>query len=115
MSSPQLLDTTVIEDLGPVSGTAARLLQDFVGSGYELGGRGFESCRARQIIKDLAFNLCVTCIRTRDDPHFRFPTHLVHPEHGKHMTWDVRGEAVCPHCTTRWRSKRDNSVEILLS
>lgn len=29
------------------------------------------------------FTLCVTCIRTRDDPDFKFPAHVVHPAHGK--------------------------------
>ncbi len=58
--------------------------------------------------------LCVTCIRTRDDPVFRFPMHVVHPEHGKPLVFDVRGEAICPDCGTRWRSKRDNSVEIVV-
>ena len=32
----------------------------------------------------------------RDEPHFKFPAHVVHPEHGKLMTFDVRCEAVCP-------------------
>ncbi len=58
--------------------------------------------------------LCTTCLRARNDPHFRFPTHLVHPGHGKPMTWDVRCEAACPTCNTRWRMKRDNSVEIVV-
>ena len=36
------------------------------------------------------------------------PRHLVHPEHGKRDTWDVRGEAVCPTtCKTMWRSRRN--------
>jgi hypothetical protein len=29
-----------------------------------------------------AAKLCEICIRVRDDPVFRFPTHLVHSEHG---------------------------------
>lgn len=59
------------------------------------------------------FKLCVACIRTRDDPHFKFPAHVVHPETGKPRVFDVRMEAVCPTCNTRWRAKRDNTFEIV--
>ena len=59
------------------------------------------------------FNLRVTCIRTRDDPHRRFRAHVIHREHGKPLTFDMRREAICPTCGTRWRAKRDNSFEIV--
>jgi len=57
--------------------------------------------------------LCVVCIRTRDDPHFKFPVHLVHPVHRKPMTFDLGGEAQCPRCCTRWRATRANTFEIV--
>lgn len=57
--------------------------------------------------------ICDACAYVRDHP-IRFPTHLVHPEHGKPLVFDVRSEAVCPDCGTRWRrSNRDNSVVIV--
>ena len=59
------------------------------------------------------FTLCVACIRTRDVLHFKFPAHVIHPVHGKPRVFDVRMEAVCPHCNTRWRAKRDNTFEIV--
>ena len=43
------------------------------------------------------FDPCVTCIRSRDDPIFRRPVHVVQPEHAKAGTFDARGKAVCPH------------------
>ena len=33
---------------------------------------------------------------------------------GKQMTFDVRCEAVCPTCGTRWRARRDNTFEIVV-
>jgi hypothetical protein len=59
------------------------------------------------------FALCVTCTRTRDDPYAIVPMHVVHPEHGTPRVFDVRSEAVCLTCNTRWRAKRDNSFEIV--
>jgi hypothetical protein len=49
----------------------------------------------------------------RDDPHFTFPAHLVPPEHGKPGVFDVRMEAVCPHCNTRWRARPDKGFAIV--
>ena len=34
------------------------------------------------------------CIRTRDDPYFTLPSHVVHAEYGKPRVIDVRCEAV---------------------
>jgi hypothetical protein len=56
--------------------------------------------------------LCAPCSLAANDRYYRFPIHLVHPEHGKRMVFDVRSEAVCPECRTHWRSQRDNRVEI---
>jgi hypothetical protein len=58
--------------------------------------------------------LCADCVDMRDSS-IRVPRHLVHPEHGKPDTRDVRGEAVCPTCSTRWRAKRDNTFEIIVA
>lgn len=55
---------------------------------------------------------CDDCIYTAEHPIFRFPTHLVHPEHGKAMCFDVRGEAVCPDCGAVWRATVMNTVEL---
>ena len=57
--------------------------------------------------------LCPPCLTARDDPHYRFPLHLVHPEHGKRMVFDVRGQAVCPDCRALWRSTLANTVELV--
>lgn len=57
--------------------------------------------------------VCDPCLVARDHPFFRFPLHLVHPEHGKRMVFDVRGEAVCPECRTRWRATQRNTFEIV--
>ena len=38
--------------------------------------------------------LCPPCLTARGNPDYRLPLHLVHPEQGKRMVWDVRGEAV---------------------
>jgi hypothetical protein len=59
--------------------------------------------------------LCAPCSRAANDPYYRFAIHLVHPEHGKRMVFDVRGEAVCPDCHTRWRATRRNTAEIVNS
>ena len=57
--------------------------------------------------------LCKPCLEVRDMPTLRVPRHVVHPEHGKPRVFDVRGEAICPTCNTRWRAKRDNTFEIV--
>lgn len=57
--------------------------------------------------------LCDTCVDTRDHPHYRFPTHLVHPEHHKRMVWSVTSEALCPHCGALWRFTQANRAELI--
>ena len=57
--------------------------------------------------------LCVTCIRTRDDPYAVVPMHVVHPKRRTPRVFDVRSKAVCPTCATRWRAKRDNAFAIV--
>ena len=49
--------------------------------------------------------LCTPCLEVRDQPTHPRPASCVHPEHGKRDTWDVRGERVCPTCSTRWRAR----------
>ena len=46
--------------------------------------------------------LCRACIIVRDQPIMK-PRHLVHPETGDLMLFDVRSEAVCPTCGARYR------------
>ena len=55
---------------------------------------------------------CQPCVSARDDPHYRFPQHLVHPEHHKPMVFDVRGEALCLGCGATWR-RLSNDVELI--
>jgi hypothetical protein len=59
--------------------------------------------------------LCDTCTYHHDHPLFRFPTHLVHPEHGKPMVFDVRGLAMCPdeNCRAIWHRGCDNAVSMI--
>lgn len=54
--------------------------------------------------------LCKPCRTACNDPHYRFPNHLVHPEHGKLMVFDVYGLEICPTCRAVWHSRRDNTV-----
>jgi hypothetical protein len=58
-------------------------------------------------------NLCAPCALARDDPHYIVPRHVVHPEHGKLRTFDIRGRAICPDCRTMWRATRRNTFEIV--
>jgi hypothetical protein len=62
---------------------------------------------SRHVLRFAAF---APALLTRRHHHYRFPIHLVHPEHGKLGVLDVGGEDVCPNCSTRWCSMRDNSV-----
>jgi len=57
---------------------------------------------------------CQACTSVRDHEYFVVPVHAVHPDHGKRMTFYVRGEAVCPTCGTRWRARIDNTFEIVV-
>lgn len=36
--------------------------------------------------------------------------HLVHPEHGAHMVFDIHGVAVCPSCNAMWFRDRKGAV-----
>jgi hypothetical protein len=77
--------------------------------------RAIDEAYGRPIISNMNARTdpCDICVYHRDHLLYRHPQHLIHPEHGKPMVWDIYGEAVCPDCNTRWRSKRDNSVELL--
>jgi hypothetical protein len=46
--------------------------------------------------------LCRACVIVREQP-LMTARHLVHPVSGEHMLFDVRSEAVCPTCGSRWR------------
>jgi hypothetical protein len=56
--------------------------------------------------------LCALCRQAAEDPFVRNPSHVVHPVTGAHGLYDIRGEAVCPHCDARWRRSPD-SVELV--
>jgi hypothetical protein len=56
---------------------------------------------------------CDDCVVASEDPIFNTPTHLVHPEHGRSMVFDVYCEAVCPDCGSVWRRGADNKVVLL--
>jgi hypothetical protein len=43
---------------------------------------------------------------------YELPMHLVHPEHGKFMVFDIYGMAVCPSCAAIWY--RDHKGTVLL-
>src|SRR4051794_6520802 len=47
--------------------------------------------------------ICALCLAPRDVPISLAATHLVHPEHRKPHVFDIRSEAICPTCGTRWR------------
>ena len=50
------------------------------------------------------------CDRAAHDPAFSNPMHLVHPEHGAAMVFDIFGMAVCATCGTRWMRERNHVV-----
>jgi uncharacterized Zn-finger protein len=77
-----------------------------------LGCFGF-SFRSAALIEAHAQTLQALLRSTRhaDDP--RAASCCSSPEHGKPRVFDVRGEAVCPVCNTRWRAKRDNTFKIV--
>lgn len=54
--------------------------------------------------------LCVLCIKARDDKTFGNPLHLVHPVDMTVGLFDVRGEAICPICRSRWRRLTNEAV-----
>lgn len=45
---------------------------------------------------------CGTCVETANDPLFNTPLHVVHPERGTPLLYDVRGVAVCRTCRAVW-------------
>lgn len=57
--------------------------------------------------------LCDTCTYHHDHPLFRFPTHLVHPEHGKAMVFNAWGLAICPDCGAAWHRGTNNEMRLL--
>jgi hypothetical protein len=54
------------------------------------------------------------CMTAHTDKLFRNPRHLVHPESGELMLFDIRSEAVCPDCGARWRRVL-NVIELVSS
>jgi len=50
--------------------------------------------------------LCADCDRAAHDPYFSNPMHLVHPEHGKFMVFDIYGMAVRPSCAAICRDHK---------
>lgn len=56
--------------------------------------------------------LCEHCTDTLEDP-LKTPMHLVHPEHGAAMVFDIFGMAVCPSCAAIWH--RDHKGTALLN
>jgi hypothetical protein len=56
--------------------------------------------------------LCTVCTRSRGDPLFRWPTHVVHPEHGKRSVSSVYDQVICRQSQGS-RHRRDNTSSIL--
>jgi len=56
--------------------------------------------------------LCKDCADALKD-RLKTPMHLVHPEHGKFMVFDIYGMAVCPSCSAIWY--RDHKGTVLLN
>jgi len=46
---------------------------------------------------------------------FKNPCHLVHPIDETPGLFDIRGEAVCPICRSRWRRERNEAVLVATS
>lgn len=61
----------------------------------------------------LKLQLCLLCIKAREDPLIHVPRHLVHPITHEVGLFDVRSEAICVICNSRWR--RERNVITLLS
>lgn len=57
--------------------------------------------------------LCPACDRAAHDSAVSNPMHLVRPEHGTAMVFDIYGMAVCPSCSAIWY--RDHKGMVLLS
>jgi len=73
-------------------------------------GKTLGYCRS---IERAVTKLCADCDRAAHDPAFSNPMHLVHPEHGKFMVFDIYGMAVCPTCSAIWY--RDHKGTVLLN
>lgn len=58
-------------------------------------------------------SLCPPCHQARNDPHYRFPTHLVNPHTGKLMVFDAYGLAICPVCRAVWHRPPDNTIKFV--
>lgn len=54
--------------------------------------------------------LCKDCTDAQDP--LKAPMHLVHPEHGALMVFDIFGIAVCPSCIAIWFRDRKGAVLI---
>jgi hypothetical protein len=61
----------------------------------------------------MELQICAECVAVRDAPIRMAPIHIVHPERRTPRVFDVRCEAVCPTCGTRWRRGIDNAYAIL--
>jgi hypothetical protein len=55
-------------------------------------------------------SFCSPCRAIATAPISLAATHLVHPEHRRPGVFDIRLEAICPDCGTRWRRTTDNQV-----
>ena len=60
--------------------------------------------------KTTKIKLCDLYLQARDDPLFNNPCRLVHPIDETPGLFDVRGEAICPICRSRWRRERNEAV-----
>lgn len=56
---------------------------------------------------------CSICIQVRDQSRVTVPRHVVHPDLGKPLLYDVRGLAICPDCGGVWHATRFNTFELL--
>jgi hypothetical protein len=54
--------------------------------------------------------LCKDCADAQEP--LKTPTHLVHPEHGAPMVFDIFSIAVCPSCSAIWF--RDRKCAVLM-
>ncbi len=52
--------------------------------------------------------LCELCRKASTDPLFRNPRHLVNPQTGELMLFDIHGKAVCPDCGAVWHRLRND-------
>lgn len=57
--------------------------------------------------------LCDPCAFAHEHPYYRFPVHLVHPEHEKPGVLDTSGVAKCRGCGALWRFTVRNTFELV--